>query len=315
MYYVGFHTNELTIRGTEVALFDYAHYNETLLGHHSYIFASANGDLSSLPKFKNRFEVFLYQDFNDCQRFVQEHGIQCMYYIKAGNDDRKVIPGIKNAIHAVFQHKVTHGDTHAYVSEWLADTMGEPDAYVPHIVHMPVPNKNYRKKLNISEDAIVIGRYGGYGEFDLPFVHDAIVRTVNERSDIYFLLMNTRPFTGPHPNIIHIDSTFVPQNKSNFIDTCDYMLHARNYGESFGLSICEFLFHDKPIISWKSGLDRNHIKLLQSRGIWYNNGHEAYNILKTIGKNCAYKGTYSSLVSGFTPETVMNRFNKILLGA
>ena len=32
---VAFLSNKLTLRGTEVAIYDYAHYNETLLGNKS----------------------------------------------------------------------------------------------------------------------------------------------------------------------------------------------------------------------------------------------------------------------------------------
>ena len=45
---IAFHSNQLCIRGTEVALFDYAHYNETILGNKSYIISDANKDLQAL---------------------------------------------------------------------------------------------------------------------------------------------------------------------------------------------------------------------------------------------------------------------------
>ncbi len=35
---VAFHTNSLSLRGTEIALYDYALHNQTLLGHESVIF-------------------------------------------------------------------------------------------------------------------------------------------------------------------------------------------------------------------------------------------------------------------------------------
>ncbi len=34
---IAFHSNQLSIRGTEVVLFDYAHYNKLLLGNESFI--------------------------------------------------------------------------------------------------------------------------------------------------------------------------------------------------------------------------------------------------------------------------------------
>lgn len=35
---IGFHSNQLSLTGTEIALFDYAHHNEQELGHKSVIF-------------------------------------------------------------------------------------------------------------------------------------------------------------------------------------------------------------------------------------------------------------------------------------
>ena len=52
---VGFMTGQLGLRGTEVAVYDYARYNEEILGNKSFIFSYANADMSTLEKFENRF--------------------------------------------------------------------------------------------------------------------------------------------------------------------------------------------------------------------------------------------------------------------
>ena len=315
MKIVGFHTNELNERGTNVAVYDYAHYNETILGNKSFIISNRNADLTALKKFQDRFEVFLYNDFSECTQFCKDRNIQYVYYVKAGDRDGKIIPGCKSCIHAVFQHRDEHGDAYAYISQWLAKQMELPSRYVPYMVDMPSPKISYRSKLKIPEDAIVIGRHGGYTEFDLQFVHRAIRDITAERKDIYFLLMNTKPFTSPNPNIIHISSTYNMQNKSDFINTCDYMIHGRNMGESFGLAISEFLFHDKPVISWRDGQDKNHIEIMQDKGIWYNTEEDLKQKLKAITKNNKPAGFYKTIVDPFSPELVMKQFNKIFLNA
>lgn len=310
---VAFHSNQLGIRGTEVALYDYAFYNETILGNKSYIISDANADLTTLKKFQNKFEVFLYNKFEECHQFVKEKNIQYVYYIKAGDNDGKLIPEVKNAIHAVFQNKQAHGDSYAYVSEWLAQKMGMSDKWVPHIVWLPEPTKNFREKLNIPSDNIVIGRYGGYNDFDLPFVYNAIYEVLKHRNDLTFLFMNTRPFGPKHSNIVFVEGTYNLQHKSNFINTCDYMIHGRQHGESFGLAISEFLFNDKPIISWKEGLDKNHITLLGEKGLWYTDYTSAFNLLNKLTKPEHLKSTYSNLVKQFAPENVMQKFEKVFL--
>jgi len=309
---IAFHSNQLGIRGTEVALYDYAHYNEEILHNKSYIISCANADLTALKKFENRFEVFLYNNFEEGFNFVRSKNINYVYYIKAGDNDGKIIPGVKNLIHAVFQNKDIHGDQYAYVSKWLAKKMGAEDRYVPHIVSLPEPQLDYRKSLGISKDQIVVGRYGGYGEFDLPFVHQEIYNTLNNRKDITFLFMNTMPFGPQHPNIIHVNGTHNLQNKSNFISTCDYMIHGRNHGESFGLAICEFLYGGKPVISWMDGLDRHHVDLLKDSKFSYTNSNDLNSILINLVK-ADNSATCKSIVEQFAPKHVMGRFNSVFL--
>jgi hypothetical protein len=312
---IAFHSNQLGIRGTEVALYDYARYNEEILGNKSYIISCAKADLATLKKFQNRFEVFLYDKFQDCFNFVEDKNIGYVYYIKAGDNDGKLIPGVKNLIHVVFQNKDVHGDKYAYVSNWLASKMDMEDSYVPHIVSLPEPQTNYREQLGIPEKNVVVGRYGGYGEFDLPFVYEEIYNVLQLRSDATFLFMNTRPFGPDHPNIIHVNGTPNLQNKSNFINTCDYMIHGRNHGESFGLAICEFLYGGKPVISWKNGLDKHHINLLGDKGIWYETPMHLNGILNSLNKQHEGITSYECkmLVEQFSPKNVMERFDKIFL--
>jgi hypothetical protein len=306
---VAFHSNQLGIRGTEVALYDYAHYNEAILGNKSFIVSDKNNDLQTLKKFQNRFDVFLYDNFSDSYKFIQNNNIKHGYFIKAGNNDSKLFPNIKNFVHAVFQEKDVHGDYYAYVSKWLAEKMGMPDNYLPHIVNLPEPQKNFREQLKISKDSIVIGRHGGYNEFDLPFVHSAIYNILAKRKDLVFLFMNTKPFGPEHSNIIFVEGTYNNQNKSNFINTCDYMLHARHRGESFGLAIAEFLFHNKPVISWNNGWDLNHTIILKDKGLWYNNQQDLESLLNRIKQNDKIKEYYNALVKEFSPQNVMKQFD------
>ena len=185
--------------------------------------------------------------------------------------------------------------------------------YVPHIVDMPQPTFSFREKLNIPEDKIIIGRHGGYTEFDLPFVYSAIHDTLKKRDDIYFVFMNTRPFMERHPNVIHIEGTCNMQHKSNYINTCDYMLHGRYMGESFGLALSEFLFHGKPVIAWTGGQDQNHREILKDEGLWYNTKDDLTDLLCALKKENNNASRYKNLVSEFAPEKVMRRFNEMFL--
>jgi hypothetical protein len=312
---VAFYCNQLCIRGTTVALYDYALHNETILGNKSYIISDRNKDLTTLEKFKSKFEVFLHDDFKETFDFVKNNDIEYVYYIKSGEFDGKIIPDVKNLIHVVFQRNESHGEKYVYIAQWLADKMcKDSDNFVPHILDLPQPNDiNLRKQINIPDNATVLGRHGGIDQFDFEFTHNAIIESLKHRDDLYYVFMNTQPF-HKHPRIIHIKGTYNLQNKSNFINMCDGMIHSRRHGEIFSLSIGEFLFLDKPVISCTYGHDEGHHFMLKNKGLWYSNYEECLKQLLSFKKDAFTKNYFKELVKEYTPENVMRRFNdKFLL--
>jgi len=309
-----FHSNQLGIRGTETALYDMAHYTEKLLGHTSYIAAPAGSDMTTYEKFYKRFEgrVFIYDSFDTLELSCKEYDITHAYMIKGGMYDGKVIPGVKTFIHCVFDCSQPHGDVYCGVSEWLGEKFKID--YLPHIVSLPEVKGNYRTHIGIPKDAIVFGRHGGFDQFDIPYLSD-VISTLIHRTDIYFLLMNTKPFnTLNYPRVIYLDSTTDVEVKTAFINTCDAMLHGRTEGESFGLSIAEFIHQNKPVITNIEARDRNHIHMLKDKGFYYSNASELYTILTTFnGPNYIKQHNLKHLVKDFKPETVINKFNEMFL--
>ena len=141
---IAFHSNQLGIRGTEVALYDYAIGNKNILKNESIIISDVNADLTSLDKFKSQFPVYLYSNFNEVENIIQQENIDAVYYIKAGFNDGKLVQNAKNLVHTVFKHNEPHGDVYAYISEWLSQEMSTGKLpYVPHMVNLPKHNLNY----------------------------------------------------------------------------------------------------------------------------------------------------------------------------
>ena len=309
---IAFHSNQLCLRGTEIALFDYARYNEELLGNESIII-SKHPDIQqyshplAIEKFKKRFSVFFYRDFSEVEKILEDNGVDIFYAIKAGMNDGIVSKGRKSVNHAVFQYHEPHGDVYAYVSKWLGDRYGSP--FVPHMVVLPDINDDLRTELNIPKNAIVFGRHGGEDTFNLPFVYEVIKNVVARRTDIYFLFLGTNKFAD-HPNIIHLNGSSDMDYKTKFINTCDAMLHARHQGESFGLAPAEFSIRNKPVITWTQGRDGAHIQMLGSKGIYYNNDSELQNILfNFVPDSTKDWNAYRE----YNPESVMSIFKQVFL--
>lgn len=305
---VGFHSNQLGLRGTEVALYDYAHFNETILGNVSYIFAPANSDMSALDKFKSRFDnrVILYNSFGEIE-LSSSYRIDAMYFIKAGFNDGLWLSGAKNIIHAVFDASDKHGDVYVAVSEWLGKKHNVD--YLPHIVHLPSVEADFRSQLGIPKEDIVFGRYGGFDQFDIPYLSDVLFAMAEAGK--WFLLMNTKPLLRQHSKIVYLNPIIDLPTKTAFVNTCDFMIHGRSEGESFGLSIAEFLHQNKPVVTNINCRDRNHIHILKDKGLYYSSPNELYNILASLEKG---NQNVRSLVDQFDPHTIMQKFNSFING-
>lgn len=317
---IGFHLENLTFRGTTNAVKDYAYFNQTLLDNTSIFFYKKGlmdiaYDENGLKKheifqsFKNGYDVIEYTDIDDLDKKSRQYGCDYFYFLKAGFNDGIVLKNTKSLIHCVFNYYQPHGYRYAYVSEWLANQNNSD--FIPHIVNLPrIPQ---RRILDIPTDKLVIGRYGGYDQFDISFVYNIIKFVVDNDPDIYFVFVNTRPFIGqPHPQIKFLDAIIDPQEKTDFICSCDAMLHARSDGESFGLSIMEFLFHNKPVLSFGKGRDKHNVQQLNRYGLIYNNEYELLQAIFKL-KNKLYKDRYCSIAEQFSPSIVMDKFNKVFL--
>ncbi len=305
-----FHSNQFGLRGTETALYDMAYYNETILGNISYVASPKNSEGASLEKFKERFSgrVLRYSYFHILIDLCWENEISHIYWIKGGDNDRRLVEGKHNFVHCVFNCDQPHGEVYAPVSEWLGDKYNR--IHLSHIVSLPDVKEDYREVLGIPKEALVVGRHGGYDQLSVEYVQDAIHSAIDLRPDIYFLLMNTKPFNFHNDRIIYIDPTYDLEEKTAFINTCDVGLTGRTDGESFGLAIAEYLHQNKPVITNIDGRDRNHLRMLKDKGFYYSNVNELFSILINFKKR-EYNVKY--LVDDFKPEKIMNQFNNIFL--
>lgn len=313
---IAFHTNEIGVRGTELATFKYAHYNEKILGHDSIYIAGPTTSKFEHPlaytKFKDRFHVRRYGQWNEIDNILKEEKVDILYMQKGGEFDQKITDSVKTCVHAVFQNHDPHGDIYAYISDWLSLKMTQGTApFVPYIVELPEVFDDLREDLNIPHDALVFGRTGGPDQFDIPFVHDAISHSLEERDDIYFLFLNTDKFIK-HPRVIFLEPTADEEYKTRIVNSCDAMIHARRMGESFGLAIAEFSLRNKPVITAAGGHDQAHLHMLGPKALYYHDPQSLFNIFLNLKKG-QFEDRDWNAYSEYTPELVMKKFKEVFL--
>jgi hypothetical protein len=177
--------------------------------------------------------------------------------------------------------------------------------WVPHFVALPSPMLNIRSKYGIPRDATLGVRIGGFSTFDVKFAHEAVKEVLEQRSDYWFIFVNTENFIS-HPRVFYIDQIYGDQEKVDFLSSATFMLHARTNGESFGLAILEAMLLGVPVLSWKGGLDRNHTQLLTKESL-YGNKKELVKKMLTINKYGAIESNRST-ASIYGPDNVMEKF-------
>lgn len=307
---IGFLTNHISYGGTEVALYDYAHFNETLLGNVSIVLTRDRRDINKeiYDKFLKRFPVEFIQTQTDIDAVVRRYNLDVVYVIKSGERDMFTATACKCIVHCVFTTLYPHGDVYCAISPIL-NTLHRTNVPVfPHMISVDTHTESFRNELAIPSDAIVIGRYGSYDSFDIPFVYSAILDILNTHPTMVFLAMNTKPFAN-HERIRYLPRTTDAFVKRKFINSCDVMLHARQRGETFGLSCGEFAVCEKPIVTYGLSPEQAHIEILGNACTLYSNKEELVTIFTTGSWK---KDMHSNGYMQYTPQRVMDIFSKLL---
>lgn len=308
---VAFHSNSMSLRGSENALWDYANFNETILGNHSVICHPAELESEGNPiyaKWNARFPLIPYRTKAELSLKLKENGVDILYQIKPGPSDGFVIPGIKNCIHAMFLSDEFHGDCFAYVSRWASRVMtGKEESFVPHFVPKLESKLNLRGKLGIPTGANVFGRHGGADTFNIQFVREVVLRHAQKNLGDHFVFLNTEPIRGTErfSNVHYLPGTVDAGEKSKFLATCDAMLHARWHGETFGLAVGEFAVLGKPVITFSESRERAHLEMLGKQALLYRNAGELAEILKEFRPHKTHGTEYDKYAD---PQIVMEIF-------
>jgi len=319
MKVIAFYVAHFDFRGTGNAVYNYAHYNDLILKNKSVILFKIP---SLFPQFDNmdvyemfakRFTIYFFDTKDSLKNICDELKINYIYFLCSGEDTNPPIleyfpKTVKTIGHHVFKTNSKNAfDISASISETVSKNTNLP--YVYHIIDLPNNTNNMRRELNISEDAIVFGRIGGYETFDIPYVIEAINEILTQDNNIYFIFAPTPYYCNiNHPRIKYLDVIVDLNKKREFINTCDAMIHARKDGESFGISVLEYVYCNKPVFT-TFGKDNQHIINLKSNSVIYRNKEDLKQKITSFKK---VKNNIN-ISDDFLPINIMKKFNKIFL--
>lgn len=335
---VAFRVLLASLRGTEVAIFDYAVANEEILHNTSIILIKMSGQHNQevVNKFRKRFYVHFYDTVNDIECILSSYKCRVLYTIAYGerrvNDPTlSTSHKYKTALHCVFSMADSHADTYVPISHYLAKKYGKEE-YVPHMISLKldphpvnelIKGINYKETLGIPSNAIVFGRHGGLETFNIDFVHDTIGRVVKDHKNIYFIFVNTHKFIN-HKQVLFLNPVITDEEKITFIMACDAMIHGRADGETFGIACGEFSVCNKPVITCVCG-DTCHIDILGDKCITYSNAEQLKYILtnflsikikkeKELLKGCTHPGRlWDAYTKNYSAEPVIKLWWKFLI--
>jgi hypothetical protein len=318
---VGFLSNRITNRGTEVALYDYADYNEILLKNTSIVITR---DIKKIPyspdnsqemydKFKARFSLFDYETTEDIDRIVVEQNIQVLFIVKAGGYDGLLSSKCKNLVLCVFTTREPHGELYTSLHSFLNMKDATDLPVLPHMVRVHPTQENMRIELGIPENALVFGTYSGETCFNIDYVREVVQKIGHdpEYKHIYFIFLGILPFGTPSDRILFLPKTTVLERKKKFINTCDAMLYGRTCGETFGLACGEFSISGKPIIASLTKVESlAHLMILDYNVIGHDTEKELIDILTNWSSHIIDVSNNGYMF--YTPENVMNIFKGYL---
>jgi len=332
-----FYTNQLTERGTEVALYDYAVNSASFLGlKPSVIYPSSSNHNNSrvIQKFQKFFGSSLIPISSPSQldSEVLKYSNPYLYVINDGSFFE--FPDSCTPLqHSAFANKPKNNSHFAFVSPWLSSFskrrfllhyLLHSSRYnsVNHIVKDLGPPSSairiekYRNNLSIPSDAFVVGRYGGLYSFDVPFVRRAILKSLQLRTNLHYVFINTAPFAS-HPRIHYLPTITSDYEKALFLDSINLFLHARLRGETFGLAVMESLSRGKPVMSYAKSRERNHLMYLSQTTpeLLYNSYKELLHILLSINNLDYAHLDCTHITSQFSVSQVMPQFKRVFIDA
>ncbi len=269
-------------------IFNYAHYNEVILGNASIIITKHNVQ----KRFKNRFTVLDFKSKFDLNKKLKDYFITHFYNLKPGENDGFILNNVVNINHCYLVCNETHKHGDVYMS---IKPLNE-GPFVPIIVSENTNKNHLRNELSIPEDALVFGVY----DCTMPhFVYTLIESILKKKGDIYFIFYDSKPLIN-HSNIIHLKDC-----EEEFINTCNALLDSGLNKQCFETNVLNFVINKKPVISFNKNEYSTYC---------FKDSNSLENILTNFKEDKSLiLGNYNLVKEFYNPEAVMKQFNNYLL--
>ena len=221
---IGFYIDEMNFRGVANSSYLYALNNIKIFKNKSIIFYNKKNFRNRsevIKKFKKKFISIGVSNFDEIDSYKEKFNLDFLYIQKSGDKDNWISKNIKTLVHAVYPQKLNqlHGYSYAYISEWLSCKFSNNKIpFVSLITENKNIKSNFRNKLKIKKNKLILGSHGGESSFDMKFIQCAVLNTVKKRKDIYFLFLNIKKFCK-HPRVIFLKGTSNEFYKEKFLNT------------------------------------------------------------------------------------------------
>lgn len=310
---IGFFLSQVTERET-MAVYHYAKYNEEILKNHSILLCFKQSPIKILFP-RERFQTIEIDTLEDITQVIETWKLSFFYILLYGCKDNRfpfenksLWGNCKTIKHCLYDTRYPDSDICISISDRLNQKLYTSCKVIPliDIETTEDPTVNLRDELHIPIGATVFGRYGGYTEFNIPFVHEAIKEYLDSNEEVYFLFLHTEKFYE-HPRILYLDlnkgKPIEESYKIKFIHTCDAMIHARKMGETFCMVFDDFSSRNKPILTCPCG----NVKQLRRFGdklLLYHSKEELMELFRNLKQDQASRTDWTT-DRLYSPQDVM----------
>lgn len=276
----------------------------------------------SIKRVTDNFEVRVWQEHNrpiadvenDMVRMIQQEKLDVLFISKAGlrkhhvnsNVVARIFP-IPTMILCVFYATEPHGTAYTKISPVVPGDV----PIIPRMVHLPGNTDDWRERLGIDADALVLGRHGGKGTFDDDMIRDGVVRALSARNDVHFVFLSTAEFGPKHERMHFLPPVGTFEEIKSFVNTCDGMIYGRNSGETFGLAIAEFSINNKPIIVNRR-TEGFHRTVLEDDAFFVSSAEDVVRVVKDWDRAAVQARNWDKYTERFGKIPVMRQLVHVL---